>query len=67
MQVSCGEHHTAALAANGALFTWGRGKYGALGHGDFQSVTTPTPVRSLTGVPLTQVTVCSTQCVMIFR
>ncbi len=56
-QVSCGEHHSAALAADGRLFTWGRGKAGALGHGDFNSLSHPQLVRALKGLPLVQVSV----------
>lgn len=31
--VSCGQDHTAAITNRGRLFTWGRGTFGALGHG----------------------------------
>ena len=41
---------------DGRLFTWGRGKYGQLGHGDFRSASTPEPVKALLGSRLTQVT-----------
>ena len=34
--VSCGYRHTAAISENGTLYTFGRGKYGKLGHGDEQ-------------------------------
>ena len=34
IQVVCCRYHTAAVSSNGELFTWGRGKYGLLGHGD---------------------------------
>ena len=53
--MSCGENHCAALALDGRLFTWGRGKYGQLGLGDFKSVQSPEPVRSLYGARLVQV------------
>ena len=48
-------NHSAALSVDGRLFTWGRGKYGQLGHGDFRSASTPEPVRALLGARLTQV------------
>lgn len=35
--VAAGEGHTAAVAADGALFTWGRGDWGQLGLGDQRS------------------------------
>jgi len=49
VQISCGENHSAALTADGRVLTWGRGKYGALGLGDFESRSYPTVVRSLAG------------------
>lgn len=41
VQVSCGEHHTAALSIDGKTFMWGRGKYGQLGLGSTENVNTP--------------------------
>ncbi|KAJ4974264.1 hypothetical protein NE237_007438 [Protea cynaroides] len=32
IQVSCGEYHTAAIAENGDVYTWGLGSMGQLGH-----------------------------------
>lgn len=34
VDISCGGAHSAALTARGELFTWGKGRYGRLGHGD---------------------------------
>ena len=31
-QVSCGFSHTLAVSKNGKVFSWGYGKFGALGH-----------------------------------
>ena len=31
VQISCGKRHTAAVSANGSLFTWGSNEYGQLG------------------------------------
>ena len=31
--VAAGESHSAAITDKGALYTWGRGNYGRLGHG----------------------------------
>ena len=31
---SAGQHHSLALTADGAVFTWGKGEQGCLGHGE---------------------------------
>jgi alpha-tubulin suppressor-like RCC1 family protein len=54
-QVAAGENHSAALAADGRVFTWGRGKYGQLGLGDFSSQQSPTPVKAIVGIQIVQV------------
>lgn len=36
--------HCAALTIAGSVWTWGRGKYGALGNGDWNNRSTPTQV-----------------------
>ena len=43
-QVSCGPYHTAAVSAPGALFTWGDGLCGKLGHGTLDSCSEPRQV-----------------------
>ena len=43
VMIAAGEHHSAALAADGAVWTWGEGDFCALGHGD--RVTRPTPTQ----------------------
>eukprot|EP00658_Telonema_sp_P-2_P032288 TRINITY_DN23948_c0_g1_i3.p1 TRINITY_DN23948_c0_g1~~TRINITY_DN23948_c0_g1_i3.p1 ORF type:complete len:476 (+),score=103.86 TRINITY_DN23948_c0_g1_i3:71-1498(+) len=34
VRIECGGQHSLCLTNNGALYTWGRGKEGQLGHGD---------------------------------
>jgi len=34
VDVACGGAHSAAITCNGEVFTWGKGRYGRLGHGD---------------------------------
>ncbi|XP_078045783.1 E3 ubiquitin-protein ligase HERC2 [Augochlora pura] len=47
--VACGSTYSAALSSNGELYTWGRGNYGRLGHGNTEDVTVPTLVTGLNG------------------
>ncbi|RLN60951.1 hypothetical protein BBJ28_00002663 [Nothophytophthora sp. Chile5] len=39
--VSCGSRHTMALTASGAVYSWGWGSMGQLGHGDLKSTNVP--------------------------
>ncbi|XP_054285164.1 probable E3 ubiquitin-protein ligase HERC4 isoform X2 [Macrosteles quadrilineatus] len=53
VQVSCGYRHCMALTNNGQLFAWGCNDSGQLGLGNkCESVSQPTLVKSLGGVPL---------------
>jgi len=47
VQVACGFQHTVALTSKGDVFTWGQGKCGALGHGDFTEKKIPERVQGL--------------------
>ncbi|XP_020707195.2 E3 ubiquitin-protein ligase HERC2 isoform X3 [Athalia rosae] len=47
--VVCGSTYSAALSANGDLYTWGRGNYGRLGHGNSDDISVPTLVAALSG------------------
>ncbi|WOH01462.1 hypothetical protein DCAR_0520846 [Daucus carota subsp. sativus] len=47
VSISCGTWHSAVSTSNGKLFTFGDGTFGALGHGDRESVPYPKEVQSL--------------------
>ena len=47
--VCAGSTYSAAISANGDLFTWGRGNYGRLGHGSSEDQCYPTIVAALKG------------------
>jgi alpha-tubulin suppressor-like RCC1 family protein len=55
-QLSAGDAHSAALTVDGSVYTWGRGKSGALGIGNFQNTAEPTLIRALTGMAVKQIT-----------
>ena len=48
-QVACGGSHSACVTAEGHLYTWGRGRYGRLGHGDSDDQSRPKLVETLVG------------------
>ena len=54
-QVTCGSYHTAAVAGNGDLYTWGGGMYGKLGHGNEAGHSTPKRVEALVGLVVSQI------------
>ena len=40
-EISAGGAHSACFTAGGELYTWGKGRYGRLGHGDSEDQTRP--------------------------
>ncbi|XP_059922232.1 E3 ubiquitin-protein ligase HERC2 isoform X1 [Gadus macrocephalus] len=55
VQIACGSTYSAAVTADGELFTWGRGNYGRLGHGSSEDQTTPMLVTALKGLKVLDV------------
>ncbi|XP_057857304.1 uncharacterized protein LOC131066540 isoform X2 [Cryptomeria japonica] len=55
IQIACGENHSAALSVDGQVFTWGRGKYGQLGHGCVENEFKPVQVKGLADQMIVQV------------
>lgn len=49
-QVACGFQHTIAVTSDGDLYSWGYGKYGALGHGSTEDVAMPKKVEGLSNI-----------------
>ena len=51
VQVRCGGHHSLAIAASGAVYSWGQGGHGQLGLGSRSlEAATPQPLARLAGV-----------------
>ncbi|XP_052077229.1 E3 ubiquitin-protein ligase HERC2-like isoform X2 [Mytilus californianus] len=47
--IAAGGAHSACITANGELYTWGKGRYGRLGHGDSEDQSKPKLVEALKG------------------
>lgn len=47
VDIAAGGAHSACITASGELYTWGKGRYGRLGHGDSEDQLKPKLVRSL--------------------
>ncbi|CAK1599489.1 unnamed protein product [Parnassius mnemosyne] len=45
--IACGGAHSACLTARGRIYTWGKGRYGRLGHGDSEDQLVPKMVEAL--------------------
>ena len=54
-QVALGPWHGALVSFDGALYTWGDGVFGALGHGDVEMQRVPRKVSALGGYDVQQV------------
>ena len=57
LAVSAGNDHSLALTADGALWSWGGGAFGQLGHGDQQNQLLPKKVEALAGLRVLAVSV----------
>ncbi|XP_060526978.1 E3 ubiquitin-protein ligase HERC2 [Cylas formicarius] len=55
VDVTCGGAHSAAVTASGHLYTWGKGRYGRLGHGDSEDQLKPKLVEALVGYKVVDV------------
>lgn len=47
--IACGGGHSACITVSGELYTWGKGRYGRLGHGDSDDQYKPKLVEALLG------------------
>lgn len=58
LTVSCGTRHTAIVAGDGSVWTWGWGYYGQLGHGDRQDKSMPSEVNAFSSMKHKAKTIC---------
>ncbi len=47
IDVACGSSHSACITDDGNLYTWGKGRYGRLGHNDHETQYKPKQVYRL--------------------
>lgn len=50
VSIAAGGAHSACITSNGELYTWGKGRYGRLGHGDSEDQSRPKMVCLLKSV-----------------
>lgn len=54
-KISCGGQHAAVLTSSGEIYSWGRGGFGRLGHGNVEPQRTPRLIEALADTPCRQV------------
>ena len=55
IKISAGESHSAAITTDGAVYTWGSGAFGKLGHNSLDNVLLPTLVQALSTTAISSV------------
>jgi len=55
VDAACGSSHSACILDDGSLYTWGKGRYGRLGHNDFENQVKPKQVSKVVMYVLTGV------------
>ncbi|KAG8012939.1 E3 ISG15--protein ligase HERC5 [Nibea albiflora] len=55
VHIACGEKHTAVLTKDGAVFTFGSGQHGQLGHNSFRDELRPRLVAELWGAKVSKI------------
>lgn len=45
VEIECGSSHSACILDDGSLYTWGKGRYGRLGHNDYETLYKPKQVK----------------------
>ena len=66
-QMSFGNYHSVGVTRTGEVFTWGRGNYGSLGHGNDDTIMKPKQVKSLMGNTVTHVACGSYHTAVVTR
>ncbi|KAH7575834.1 hypothetical protein JRO89_XS02G0229200 [Xanthoceras sorbifolium] len=46
-EIACGAYHVAVLTSRAEVYSWGKGKYGQLGHGDIDDRNSPSLIEAL--------------------
>ncbi|ESO89418.1 hypothetical protein LOTGIDRAFT_218809 [Lottia gigantea] len=55
VDIAAGGAHSACITSNGELYSWGKGRYGRLGHGESEDQARPKLVEALKGYRVTDV------------
>lgn len=64
-RISAGSGFSVAVSADGMVYTWGKGNYGCLGHGNADSSPVPKLIHALTSVRITSVAAGHFHCLAV--
>jgi len=64
-QIECGAQFSLALSRSGQVWTWGKGDYFRLGHGNDQHIRKPAVVESLRGKKIVHLAVGALHCLAV--
>lgn len=64
--IACGSFHTVAVTDD-AVYSWGQGQFGALGHGSYEDRAVPSRIRALAGKDIEKVACGSFHTLLLRR
>lgn len=65
IKVECGSQFSVALTRSGSVYTWGKGDYHRLGHGNSEHIRRPKKVAALQGKKIVSIATGSLHCIAV--
>lgn len=65
IKVECGSQFSVALTRSGSVYTWGKGDYHRLGHGNSDHIRRPKKVAALQGKKIVSIATGSLHCIAV--
>lgn len=67
VKVECGSQFSVALTRSGSVYTWGKGDYHRLGHGNSEHIRRPKKVAALQGKKIVSIATGSLHCIAVSK
>lgn len=67
IKVECGSQFSVALTRSGSVYTWGKGDYHRLGHGNSDHIRRPKKVAALQGKKIVSIATGSLHCIAVSK
>lgn len=65
VKVECGSQFSVALTRSGSVYTWGKGDYHRLGHGNSEHIRRPKKIAALQGKKIISIATGSLHCIAV--